>query len=174
VKCSVCAEEHDLDHLEPSFARPDDFVALDAEARQGRAQASNDLCRIADEEPPGVRCFVRAVLDVQVLDQGRVMGWGLWAEVAEADFDEIVALWRDPDQDRHPPIRARVANRVPGYPTTIGMPVELRLTGPKTRPKLSVPPDVTHVFGVECRTGVTSHQVYEWLGRASGGAPGTN
>jgi hypothetical protein len=160
--------------MEPTFARPDAFVALDAEAREGRGQANNDLCRIADPEPPGMRCFVRAVLAVEVLDQGRTMAWGLWAEVAEADFDEIVALWRDPQQDRHPPIKARVANRVPGYPSTIDMPVELRLTGPKTRPKLAVPPDVTHAFGLECRAGVTSHQVYEWLARARGGAAGRN
>ncbi len=164
MKCSICGVEHDLLELEPSFGRPDEVVSLPKEVREKRVKESDDLCAIwADVGSSDHRYFVRCVLKVDVHDLRRPIAWGLWAEVAEQEFQKIVRRWSDPDQANEPAMEARIANHVPGYPETRGLPVSLRLTGSKTRPALSVEPYSVHPFVVECRDGVCSHRVVEWL-----------
>ena len=139
MKCATCGAEHDL--LEPTFLRPDAVVDLPSEERAERVNETDDLCAIwarSDAEPH--RYFVRCVLKVRLLDAPGDTGWGLWVEVMGGDFDRIVETWSDPDQASVPPMDAWVANQVPDYPDTIGLPVTLHLTGPTTRPQLTLDP----------------------------------
>jgi hypothetical protein len=161
MKCSICGEEHEL--LEPSFSRPDVISGMTAEQKKGRVMESNDICALRGEGGAADRFFVRCTLSVPLLDAPGKTGWGLWAEVSEDDSVVIWNAWDDPEQIRMPPMQARVANQIPGYPDTIGLPVLLRLTGPKSRPALSVPSDSLHPFVRECLAGVCVHRVKDWL-----------
>jgi hypothetical protein len=89
--------------------------------------------------------------------------WGLWAEVAEKDLTRVLELWDSTSQAQEPPFTALVANHVPGYPETLGLPVQMRLTGPTTRPALAFDAAEQHPLAVECRAGVSVHRVMEWL-----------
>src|SRR5688572_19467293 len=121
MKCATCGEEHDL--LDPSFRRPDAVVSLRTDERAVRVKESDDLCAIwAASDGEQHQYFVRCVLKVRLLDAEGETAWGLWAEVAQEDFHRIVEKWSDPEQDRVPPIQAAVANRVPHYPDTVGLP----------------------------------------------------
>jgi len=100
---------------------------------------------------------------VRLTDVADSTRWGLWAEVAEKDLTRVLALWDDPRQADEPAFAAIVANRVPGYPETIGLPVEMRLTGPSSRPALAFDASNHHPFAAECREGVPVHRVVEWL-----------
>jgi hypothetical protein len=162
MKCATCGEEHDL--LEPSFRRPEAVVSLSTEERAERVKENDDLCAIwAASESERHRYFVRCLLKVRLLDAEDDTAWGLWAEVEEADFHRILGRWSDPDVAAMPPIEAALANRVPNYPDTIGLPVMLRLTGPTTRPELTFEPSSIHPFALECGEGVCTHRVMEWL-----------
>lgn len=162
MKCATCGEEHDL--LEPTFRRPDAVVALSAEERATRVKEGNDLCAIwAQSDGEQHRYFVRCVLKVGLLDAPDETGWGLWAEVQETAFRRILETWSDPEQTSLPPFQASIANRVPEYPDTLGLPAVLRLTGPTTRPLLTLEPPSSHPFALECNRGVCTHRVVEWL-----------
>ena len=162
MKCSTCGEYHDL--LEPTFRRPDAVVRLTDADRASRVKESEDLCAIwAGSDGDQHRYYVRCVLPVRLLDSPEGSAWGLWVEVAEANFHLVVEKWSDPGQADLPAIEAALANSVPGYPDTIGLPANLRLTGPTTRPEIAFDASSIHPFVVECRNGVCAHRVSEWL-----------
>jgi hypothetical protein len=161
MKCPTCGEEHEL--LEPSFSRPDVIAAISAEEKTDRVMENNDICALRGEGGGADRYLVRGRLSIQLLDAPGTSGWGLWAEVSEEDSVVIWNAWDDPEQNRIPPIEARLANRIPGYPDTIELPVLLRLAGPTSRPALSVTPDSLHLFARECLAGVCVHRVKDWL-----------
>jgi len=161
MKCSTCGEEHEL--LEPFFRRPDVIFAMSAEQKKGRVLETDDICALRGKGGAADRFFVRCRLSVPLLDAPGTSGWGLWAEVSEDDSVVIYNAWDDPEQNRIPPMQARLANRIPGYPDTIDLPVLLRLTGPKSRPELSLTSDSLHPFARECLAGVCVHRVKDWL-----------
>jgi hypothetical protein len=139
-------------------------VSLSPEERASRVKEGDDLCVLRAVSPAQEqRCFVRCVLPVSLLDATDTTHWGLWAEVAATDYRQIVERWSDPRQSDLPAMQATIANRVPGYPETLGLPVTLRLTGPTTRPSLAFGADSIHPFALECNGGVCVHRVMEWL-----------
>jgi hypothetical protein len=162
MKCSQCDEDHVL--LDPVFRRPEAVVILSDEERAFRVKDGNDVCFIREDASNlRIRYFVRCVLKVRLLDAEGESAWGIWAEVGEADCRRILDAWTDPDQAALPAMEATIANRVPGYPDTLGLPATLRLTGPTTRPALELTGDSIHPFAREVHAGVCTHRVMEWL-----------
>lgn len=149
--------------MEPAFARPDAYVALSADRKENAAKASNDLCRIDDPGSAGPsRHFVRAVLPVRVEDREVPFRWGLWVEVSGDAFREVVARWSDPEQHAQPPFESTLANHIPSYPETLGLPCRLQLTGPTTRPSILFAAELAHPLAAEFRSGVSERRALEW------------
>ena len=163
MRCPQCGREHLL--LEPAFRRPDVVIALSTEERGRRVMESDDMCFIgpgmADEHP---RFFLRTVLPVRMTDVDGDTEWGIWVEVAERDAKHALELWDDPKQVEEPAFAGSIANRIKGYPDTTGLPVRVQLTGPSTRPRSEFAPTAAHPLVNECRAGVTTQKVIEWLG----------
>jgi hypothetical protein len=150
--------------LEPSFRRPHEIVALPDDVRARRVKETNDICRLAgDAADQGSRYFVRCVLPVALTDLGRSFNWGLWAEVSQPSFGRIWRLWNDPGQASEPAMPAQLANRVPLVSDTRGVRALIKLSSPTSRPWLQFLEDEEHPFALECRHGVTSHRLLEWL-----------
>src|SRR5262245_51704360 len=166
MKCPTCGDEHEL--LDPIFVRPDVILAMSVAEKKGRVFETDDICALRGEAGGPDRFFVRCTLAVRLLDAPGVSRWGLWVEVSGEDSVIIRDAWDDPSQDKLPPMQARLSNRVQGYPDTIDLPVSLRLTGPSTRPELSLPADSLHPFVQECARGVCTHRVKEWLDGMAG------
>jgi hypothetical protein len=158
-RCSTCGAEHEL--LDPTFKRPEPYLRLARDLRDSHAKADDDLCRIS---PPGdePRFFVRGVLPVSVTGHADGVWWGVWAEVSEASFARILALWSDADQDAEPPMRGALANAIPSYPDTLGLPLSIQLIGPTSRPQFRFEAGAEHPFVSECRAGVDAHRAAEW------------
>ena len=163
--CSQCGAEHDL--LDPTFRRPDAFVRLDPRAKRDYAKADDDLCRITLPHSEA-RYFVRGTLPVEVAGHPDGVWWGLWAEISEAAFARILELWSDAEQASEPPFPGSLANLVPSYPDTLGIPLSVHLTGPTSRPEFRFDPGADHPFVQECREGVELHRASEWSGSAVG------
>jgi len=88
--------------------------------------------------------------------------WGLWAEVSADAFARIVELWSDPNQSDEPPLPGELANVIPSYRETLGLPLSVHLTGPTSRPRLRFTNGVSHAFVQECENGVDAHRAAEW------------
>jgi hypothetical protein len=165
VRCSTCGDEHDLDQIEPSFRRPDAYFAVPPEERQRRVNDSDEACLIASADGQHLACFIRAILKVPITDERKAIGWGLWVEVDDQAYWRVASVWDDPNQSAEPPFACTVANDIPGYPSTRGLPGVIQLTSPRLRPSLTPTPDSAHPFAVETRTGVRFERALEWRSR---------
>jgi hypothetical protein len=76
-RCGTCGREHGLGQIEPSFRRPDAYLAVPREERQRRVNDSDEGCLIASADGQHLACFVRAILKVPITDEKGAMGWGL-------------------------------------------------------------------------------------------------
>jgi hypothetical protein len=133
VVCATCGKAHARADTEIFFKRPDPFLEVPEAERGARTKVDDDLCMI-DE----TRFFVRTILPIPVTDGGKDYCWGVWAEVEEPGFRRVLELWSAPEQLNEPVIEARLANEMPYYGGTYGLRVSLRLTGPTTRPSISL------------------------------------
>lgn len=163
VPCERCGEQHDIEALEPSLMRPNAYLAVPEAERGRRTKATNDFCVVDDGTDASERWFVRGLLPFPVLGVERPCCWGIWCEVSAQDFEAIKRLWNDPDQCRHPPFVAKVANDLDGYPSTAGLRGALSFRDPKQIPYFELSPDVEHPIVREVRSGVTPARVLEWL-----------
>ena len=162
-RCAKCGAEHDLADLEPSFTFPDAYLDVPEPERKFRTFVGPDDCRIRDAADTVRRYFLRGLMPVPVYGDAQPCSWGVWVEVSERAFKRTSELWDDPAQGAEPPFPATLANTIPEYPPTIGLPGLLQLTGPKTRPTFTLTPDVTHPLAAEQRGGVYPERVIEWL-----------
>jgi hypothetical protein len=149
--CSSCGQIHALDDMELTFARPEPIDQIPEAERADKVNQNKDLASIGYD-----RFFVRALLPLPVLDRGKPYNLGVWAEVTEEAFFRIRDLWDEPEQDKEPPFQATLQNRIPHLPETCGLSVQLHLTGPKTRPRLTVPSSHHPLHAQQC-SGITSH-----------------
>jgi hypothetical protein len=157
IRCPKCGEEHDLWENEIGFEHPDEVFALPEVERQARAKCGTDLCVL-----DGTRHFIRAVLSVPVRGERRDFGWGVWAEVSREAYARYYELWDSPNQSREPAFPGRLANALPGYETSLGLPLMVQLTSAEERPALTVA-DSAHSLAREQREGVYPERVLEWL-----------
>jgi hypothetical protein len=160
MQCPCCGKHVALDDAEPTFGRPDAWVALSA-AEQARGHASSDLCVIHRGILVDAEHFVRAVVPFTVRGRSRPLHWGLWVKVSRDAFLRIVDLWHDPDQHLEPAKDAELANRIPGYADTLGLPCSLQLRSPRQRPSVTLATD--HELAAEQRAGVQPHRAGDWL-----------
>lgn len=158
-RCAKCGAEHEL--LDPTFKRPEPYVRLSQDLRDSVAKAGDDMCRISLPEADP-RYFVRGVLPVPVVGHSSGIAWGVWAEVSEASFKRILDLWSDPNQNSEPPMHGELANVIPSYPNTLGLPLTLQLTGPTSRPEFRFKPGTNHPFVSECEAGIDAHRAAHW------------
>ena len=106
------------------------------------------------------RSFIRGVLIVPVRGEVQGFGWGVWAEVTESAFRHYLEVWSNSDQSHESPFPGELANSLPGYEPTIGLAVELQLSGATTRPLFTVR-DSLHSLGRDQREGIPFERVME-------------
>src|SRR5262245_33772064 len=158
AKCSKCGRTHPRDQLELTFQRPDAVVALEKARRASEVKESDDLCVMRSE-----RFFIRAVLPLSVQEWEEPYRIGVWVEVERTVFERVLELGYDSAQHQTPPFQARLANDIPSFPSTCGLPVRVQLTGPKTRPDVLVP-QIDHPLHREQCLGITAHRANEYSG----------
>jgi hypothetical protein len=159
MRCCCCENLVEIDDAEPCFRRPDAWMNLSA-SEWVSGHANNDVCFIGNGSNGG-RFFVRAVAPFAVHGRERPLRWGLWVEVDKASAKRVLALWDDNEQHLEPPFSCTVANRIVGYPPTVGLKCELQLQSPKERPTCRLLTD--HPLALEQILGVHAHRVQEWL-----------
>jgi len=124
--------------------------------RAATVQENKDLCVLCGE-----RFFVRGVPPLPVLGRESQYNIGLWVEVTRSTFERVYELWDDPGQCSEQPFSVVLANDVPTHVQTVGMEAVLALSGPSTRPKVTLRA-VKHSLFDEQSNGINPHKAYEY------------
>jgi hypothetical protein len=165
MRCATCGQEHDWSGMEPSFDRPDVYYTIPEDERPMRTLAGKSDCRIRDAADTECRYFLRVLLPIPIRGESAVCNWGLWVEVSERDYRRAWDRWDDSNQAAEPPFPGALANAVAEYPSTVGLPGFVQLTGPTTAPQFTFASGLEHPFVVEQREGVFPERRLEWLMR---------
>ena len=156
VICDACGKAHPREEIELVLVLPQPIFELGDEERANRCDISADMCAI-----DRTRFFIRGLLPIPVRGRGIPYRIGIWAEVDEPTYARIYELWEDSSQVDEPLLPATLANDVPLVPSTIGMEIDIRLTGPTTQPDFFLR-DTPHPLAVEQRRGVSAHRALEY------------
>ena len=164
ITCDTCGKEHPREEIELVLVLPQPIFELNEEQRVKRCNIGTDVCAIDRS-----RFFLRGLLPIPV--RGRAIPYriGLWAELDEPTFGRIYLLWKDPSQVNEPLLSAILANDVPLVPSTMGIEIDIRLTGPTTRPDFFLR-DTPHPLAIEQHRGVDAHRVLEYGNAAQSSA----
>ena len=154
--CTECGREHPLEELELTFRRPDVVAALQVEEREARVQENKDLC-VFD----GERFFIRALLPLPVVGREHPYNVGLWVEVSKQIFERVYEIWDETDQAEEPAFHAEIANDIRNHPPSCGLSASLSLTGPTTRPVVTLSPAEHPLVGEQSR-GITAHRAAQY------------
>ncbi|MFN7975181.1 MAG: DUF2199 domain-containing protein [Acidobacteriota bacterium] len=159
----MCRKEHDIENIEPSFKKPDAVLEIPDGERGRLALEDRDWCAVRDAEDTERHYYLRVLLPVEVLGRTKPCCWGIWVEVSARHYERAQELWDDPRQSDEPPFPGRIANRVNGYPDTLGLPGLVSLTDPATIPLFTLDRSISHPLAQEQRDGVSDERVMEWL-----------
>jgi hypothetical protein len=160
VICKTCGKAHPMENVELTYGLPDEIFGLTDESRNERAKTSPDICML-----DGSRMFIRGVIPLPV--EGRVKSYaiGAWAELSSDDFQRIYDLWDEPDQASSAPFPGTLANEIYNCPGSLGIAVEIRLTGPKSRPDIFVV-DQGSILVRKQTQGISEHEAGEYTERS--------
>jgi hypothetical protein len=154
--CSICGQEHGGLVTDWAYTLPDEVWAIPEAERSAKARFNNDLCQF-DE-----RNFIRCVLDVPFTEAAGNFGWGAWAEVDWPTFERYLELY-DEDGTFEPPRTGKLANALSAYPDSLGTPVTIQFSDPKTRPALRLAVTDESELAGEQRTGISEVRYHEIL-----------
>jgi len=154
--CKECGIDHPIEDLELSFRRADVVAELSTEEIASRVQENKDLCVL-----DGERFFIRSLLPLAVEERDLPYNIGLWVEVSQRTFERVYELWDDSDQANEPAFAAHIANDIPSHMSTIGLAATISLTGPTTRPIITLL-EAAHPLVSEQRSGITAHRAAQY------------
>lgn len=153
--CSACGKSHEGLPTDYGWTLPDEVWAIPAAERRDKAKFDADLCEF------GQRFFMRCILRLPFTWRPKYYGWGVWVEVSESDFFRYIELYSE-DGTSEPPIPGRIANAVPGYPPTLGLPVLVQFQSSTSRPTVT-PLDRGHPLTVDHLDGIDDRRYHEIL-----------
>ena len=163
IRCPKCGEDHDISRMDIRFERPDALRAIPREERGDRVLDGDDACIIRDAADTARRYFLRVALPVPIRGEEDPFCWGIWVEVSAESYRRTDALWDAPEQTAEPPFPATLANEIPEFPGSLGLPGTVQLMGPTSIPWLTLAGDLEHPVARMHRKGVFLEQVLEWL-----------
>ena len=161
VKCGECDEEHDIEDIEPRFGLPSEVFALDDDERERRVQGGGDWCVLRGADDEGQRFFLRALVPFQVEGRERPWHWGVWVELSASSFAEVRELWGSGRQLTSGPWDAVLANHATPYPSTLGLPGQLRFVDVRQLPRFAPLSERPHPFAADFASGLSEDRFIE-------------
>ncbi|MDX6485282.1 MAG: hypothetical protein QOF43_435 [Gaiellaceae bacterium] len=146
--CSVCGEFHDERMLDIRLGLPDAIHALTDEEREKRAWLSDDFAVLDDEH-----FYVRGLLDIPIPELEARFGYGIWAEVTQEEFLQLMGRWNDPVQPE--PLEAVLANELSPYAGTAGLRVLFRPVSADRLPAVTLL-DADHELVADQQRGISA------------------
>ena len=125
--------------------------------RVARGILTADYCTLRNED-----FFVRACLEVPVINQIEPFIWGIWVSLSPDNFERARNLANDPNRTKEPPYFGWLSSRIQIYPDTLLLKTHVHSRSVGTRPYIELEP-TNHPLAIEQRTGITSARVREIL-----------
>lgn len=154
--CAACGQTHPGLPMDSAFQLPDIVWAIPESERASRARWTTDLCQF------GERYFIRCLLQVPFTARDGCYAWGAWAEVPWPTFKRYLDLY-DKDATDEARVEGVLANDLPTYGGTIGLPVLLQFQTAKLRPTLHFAAGAQHQLGRETELGISDARLHEIL-----------
>jgi hypothetical protein len=154
--CKTCGKTHEGLPTDTGWTLPDDVWAIPEADRSTHAKFGADLCQFGD------RFFIRCVLKLPFNEQSGYYGWGVWVELSESDFNRYLELY-DKDGSSEPTVSGLIANEIPYYPPTLGLPVMVQFQSSTSRPSVHLPATSTHPLVSEQSSGMDNQRYHEIL-----------
>jgi hypothetical protein len=114
----------------------------------------------------GERYFIRGVLHVPFSEAEGNFGWGVWTEVEWPVFERHLRLY-DQDGSGEPPYAGTLANALPAYDNTLGVPVLIQFRNQTQRPSVHLPPSQRSRLAFEQQNGIDNAAYHEILAQIS-------
>lgn len=152
--CGICGDEHPGPPLAYASIAPGRWYQLD-DAERARSTLDGELCVI--ESSPGERDFyIRANLGIPVNDgePETVLTFSCWVYLSNAAMQALLERWLEPARVNDAAYEGTLANDLPGYPSTIGLPVEVHTLEPGKRSRAVMPP-TEHLLAIDHWEGIT-------------------
>ena len=153
--CARCGEVHTGLPFDWAFDSP---VYWEGPRAEGDL-LTDDLCVWTDDDEQR-SYFVRGILELPVPGQEQPFAYGVWSSLSEASFRRVVELWDDPARVEEPAYFGWLSNRLPGYPDTLNLPLDVETRALELRPTFVLQP-TDHPLAVEQREGITVGRVQE-------------
>ena len=154
--CGTCGRQHEDMLLDIAYLRPVHYFLVPESDRGLRVRESDDVCVLDDEV-----FLIRGVLYVPVPEINARFGWGFWASIGEADFENYMAMW-DRDGSSSPPFTGRLDSEPRAYPGLLGHEVTVQLRGASERPVFTLAP-ADSLLSSEQSSGYSVERVWELL-----------
>ncbi|MFT3986515.1 DUF2199 domain-containing protein [Aestuariivirga sp.] len=154
--CSICGKEHLGLVTDYAYRLPDAVWALSEEERAEKAKFTEDLCQF------GERYFIRGFFPIPFIGTSDDFAWGAWVEVTWQVFQRYLELYEN-DGSAEPRVEGALANELPAYANSMGMPVLIQFEDPKNRPSIYLGPDNKSRLANEQRNGIDQARYHEIL-----------
>jgi hypothetical protein len=135
---------------------PDVVWSIPEADRTSLAKFDTDRCQLGD------RFFIRCILKLPFREQSGYYGWGVWVELPETSFYRYVELY-DEDGSSEPVVSGHIANEIPAYPSTLGLPVTVQFQDSTSRPTVNVPTTSNHALAAAQSRGIDNQQYHAIL-----------
>ena len=152
-QCATCGRWHDTLPMDVGFAEPLYVAELSEPERARRVTFDGDFRVLRDAD--ATHYFVRGVVEVPVIGTPEKFCFGAWSTLSADSYEQARAAYRD--NGSAGPLFGWLANRFPGYATTLNLKVNV-LVRPDLKPAI-VLQDAGHALAREQRNGITPHRV---------------
>ena len=127
-KCSSCGEIHS-GIPGYGFDAPWPWYTTSEDERVASDILTADYCILRNED-----FFVRACIEVSVIDQIEPFVWGVWVSLSHDNFERARDLAGDSNRRREPPYFGWLSSRIQIYPDTLLLKTHVHSRSVGTRP----------------------------------------
>lgn len=156
-RCAICGKVHEELPLVLAFKRPADFFKVPEAEQAARIKINDDLCVIDGRE-----FLIRGVLEIPIPESADTFDWGVWAGIAQDDFERCIDLWDSEEAHLEPAFSGTLSGGLPPYPESDGLAIRIQLRSDNDRP-LFIVESSTHPLGFDQKNGISLAKAHSFL-----------
>ncbi len=151
-RCTTCEETHE-NLPDIGVDKPDYWWGIPEDERAKRIDLTEDTCIIDNKH-----FFIRAVIEIPVLDYQERFGFGVWVSQKDENFYKYV---ENPDSDEIGPFFGWLSTNIDFYEKdTISLKTMAYFQGDGKRPVIEVEPS-EHPLSIDQNNGITLEKAWK-------------
>jgi hypothetical protein len=159
--CKTCGQSHDASEISLAAAAPVQWLLLTEEER-AESELTDDLCVIQAEGRTSF--YMRACLDVQILETDNPIFWGVWVSLSEKSFREMGEHWEDRERTKLGPYFGWLCTKIPEYPDTVFMKTKVHQRAVGLRPLVELE-TTEHPLSVDQKNGIDAARLQDIIAK---------